>query len=78
MLTSCGLAGLRMAGPLVTTLWDLTTSGVHKCTGGVLPSQAKSLESNSHSRLSYGERDHRGDKIGGIIRIAQAAISVQI
>jgi hypothetical protein len=30
-----------LAGPPVRTSWDLTTSGVRKCTGGVLSSQVK-------------------------------------
>jgi hypothetical protein len=31
----------RLAGHLVRTLWDLTTSGMHKCTGRVRSSQVK-------------------------------------
>ncbi|KAJ7920015.1 hypothetical protein B0H13DRAFT_2268330 [Mycena leptocephala] len=34
-LTDWDWLALEWAGPLDTTLWDLTTSGVHKCTGGV-------------------------------------------
>ncbi|KAJ7807784.1 hypothetical protein B0H13DRAFT_2295715 [Mycena leptocephala] len=36
-----------MAGPLVKTLWDLTTSGVRKCTKGVPPPRYKSPVSTS-------------------------------
>ncbi|KAJ7936746.1 hypothetical protein B0H13DRAFT_1853167 [Mycena leptocephala] len=34
-LTDWDWLALEWAGPLDTTLWDLTTSGVRKCTGGV-------------------------------------------